>query len=45
MPAKSKAQLKLAYAVLAGKSTKMPTSVASEMVHKTKRVKGLPRKK
>lgn len=45
MPAKSKQQLRLAYAVLEGKSKAMPRSVAKEMTQKTRSTKGLPTRK
>lgn len=45
MPAKSKAQLALAYAVLEGKSTAMPKSVAREIIAATTSTKKLPTRK
>jgi hypothetical protein len=45
MPAKSKAQLRLAYAVLEGKSKAMPKSVAREIAEATKSTKRLPSRK
>lgn len=45
MPAKSMAQLKLMYAVLAGKSTAVPKAVAKDYILHTKSTKGLPKRK
>lgn len=45
MPAKSKAQLRLAYAVLEGKSKAMPKAVAREITEATKSAKRLPARK
>lgn len=45
MPAKSQAQLALAYAVLEGKSKAMPKSVAKELIDATTSAKRLPTQK
>ena len=44
MPAKSLKQLKLMYAVLSGKSTKVPVAVAEEYVRATRKKKKRARK-